>query len=194
MWKLHTLVSYYKATFMTELNFPEQFRGRTGVRRMKKANLKVDMTPMVDLGFLLIAFFIFTTEISNPTVTNLYMPDDKGEPTTVSRNKSLTILLGNYNRLFYYYGNAEEAFNNNQVHETSYSQIDGIGSIIRKKQSELYNDQVDKKLLMIMIKASRYSSYNNVINALDEMLINGVTRYAIVDLEKSDAKFLHEHI
>jgi len=49
---------------MTELNSPEQFRHKAGIRRMKKSDLKVDMTPMVDLGFLLIAFFIFTTEIS----------------------------------------------------------------------------------------------------------------------------------
>jgi biopolymer transport protein ExbD len=180
---------------MTELNLPEQFRGRTGVRRMKKANLKVDMTPMVDLGFLLIAFFfVFTTEVSKPGITNLYMPDDKGDPTAVSQNKSLTILLGNNNRLFYYYGNPEEAFRNNRVYESSYSEINGIGNIIRKKQSDLYKDQVDKKQLMIIIKASRYSSYNNVINALDEMLINGVTRYAIIDLEKNDARFLDEHI
>ena len=103
---------------MTELNLPEQFRGRTGGRKLKKANLKVDMTPMVDLGFLLIAFFIFTTEVSKPTITNLYMPDDKGDPTTVSQNKSLTILLGSYNRLFYYYGNPEEAFKNSRPRRT----------------------------------------------------------------------------
>jgi biopolymer transport protein ExbD len=194
VWNLHWLVSYYKATFMTELNLPEQFRDRTGVRRKKKATLKVDMTPMVDLGFLLIAFFIFTTEISKPAVTNLYMPDDNGSSTKVPGNKSLTILLGNKNQVFYYYGTSGEAFKNNRVYKTSYSEINGIGAVIRKKQSDLYKEQTDKKQLMVIIKASQYSSYKNIVNTLDEMLINGVTRHAIVDLEESEARFLEQHM
>ena len=74
---------------MTELNVTESARKKTGAGRMKKANLRIDMTPMVDLGFLLIAFFIFTTEISKPAVTKLYMPHE-GAPINVLDSKSLT--------------------------------------------------------------------------------------------------------
>lgn len=51
-------------------------RPTIGVKRQKRVELKIDMTPMVDLGFLLLSFFIFTTEISKPSATKMYMPHD----------------------------------------------------------------------------------------------------------------------
>ena len=57
-------------------------RRKAGVKGQKKETLKIDMTPMVDLGFLLITFFIVTTELSKPRTANLNMPKD-GPPIPV---------------------------------------------------------------------------------------------------------------
>ena len=88
---------------MTEINIADPSRAQAGVNRIKKANLTIDMTPWSILDFCLISFFIFTTEISKPAMTNLYMPKD-GDPTNIPGSKSLTILLSNNDHVFYYNG------------------------------------------------------------------------------------------
>ena len=60
---------------MAEINSTTNDRRRLGTC-CKKQTPKTDMTPMVDLGFLLISFFVITTELSTPMVTNLNMPKD----------------------------------------------------------------------------------------------------------------------
>jgi biopolymer transport protein ExbD len=174
---------------MPQVSIDTPGRPKAGVERMKKANLKIDMTPMVDLGFLLISFFIFTTEISKPAITNLFMPKD-GDSTKVPQSKSLTILLDNNDQIFYYNGDMNEVIKNNQIFQTSYNEINGIGNVIRQKQNQLAKRKTDKKELVILIKPFTNTSYRNVVDILDEMLINEVTRYMIADPENEEKMFL----
>jgi len=172
---------------MTELNFPERFVSST--TRKRKVQLKIDMTPMVDLGFLLISFFIFTTEISKPAATQLYMPHD-ADPIEVPASKSLTILIKNHDQVFYYYGDCEKALLNHQILRTSYNEITGLGNIIRQNQQELEGRKVNKRELIVLIKPGKECSYKNVVDVLDEMMINNVTKYAIIDLQQDELAFL----
>src|SRR5688500_2538487 len=78
-----------------------------GVKKAKKLNTNVDMTPMVDLGFLLITFFIFTATMSTPSTMRLTMPKDDNKPedlTEVKESAALTIMMGKNNNIFYYEG------------------------------------------------------------------------------------------
>jgi len=177
---------------MTELNIVEATRNKSGNLRMKKASLKIDMTPMVDLGFLLIAFFIFTTEVSKPVVTNLYMPHE-GDPTKILDSKSLTILLGGNDKVFYYFGLEESAMMNHQIYQTSYNEINGLGNVIRGKQNDLEKRNIDQEELIVLIKPGKKSSYKNVVDALDEMLINNVKKYIIADPGNYDSQYLGPH-
>lgn len=145
-----------------------------GVKKSKKQSLRVDLTPMVDLGFLLITFFVFTTTMSQPTGMFLNMPDDKVKPEEVDLTKesgALTILLGENNHVYYYEGVLQADGSN--VQSSSFKEI--RDAIIKKKQSTPDED------FMVLIKPGKESSYKNVVDILDEMAINGVDRYALIN-------------
>jgi biopolymer transport protein ExbD len=151
----------------------------------KKQVIRIDMTPMVDLGFLLITFFVFTTTMSTPKATDLFMPkDDTTHPQPLPNSLALSLLLDNNNKVYYYNGDFKEAVNANKIYETNYSTYGGIGKIIRQKQKDIdasgkFAD--GRKGLMLLIKPTSGSVYKNVIDALDEAVINDVRKYAIVE-------------
>lgn len=140
--------------------------------------MKIDMTPMVDLGFLLITFFIFTTTLAHPTVTRLVMPAD-GPPSDVKASKSMTALLDD-GRVWIYEGRWEDAVAQGSVTQTDYNVHKGLGNAIRQKQKDLgaAGAKVD---MVLLIKPLPTASYAAVVAALDEVSINNVKRYAVVD-------------
>ena len=171
-----------------------------GVKKGKKLSTRVDLTPMVDLGFLLITFFIFTTTMSQPTAMKLILPDDKVKPEEQNKAKesgALTIIMGADNHIYYYEGQLKPDASN--FLSASYNGENSIRDIILKKKEYVRSIAQDptnpEKDLVIVIKPSSNCTYKNVIDILDEMSINVVKKYALVDIfdieeqlvQKSDA-------
>src|SRR5580700_9358358 len=88
---------------MGEISTPATARKSRGVRKSKKLSTRVDLTPMVDLGFLLITFFIYSTTLTRPTAMRLILPAD-GTPTNRGESSVITLLLGKNNSIYYYEG------------------------------------------------------------------------------------------
>jgi len=165
-------------------------RHKTGVRRSKKLSTKVDLTPMVDLGFLLITFFIFTTALTTPKAMKLYLP--AGDvPTPAGQSAVLTVVPVSSNKVFYYHGDMSSAIQNNLYGVTNFALSSGIGDIIRQKQMALsQNPKYTKNDLMLIIKPSANANYKNIVAALDEVLINDLKHYAVVDLDPAEKDWL----
>lgn len=167
---------------------------RKKIKNKKRVLLKVDMTPMVDLGFLLITFFIFTMEMSKPAVSDLYMPKD-GPPGTLAEKEALSILLPGENTVVYYQGAFEEALKKKTVFTTGFSGETGIRSVIQQVQSSLEKKRPNgKKNLMLLIKPTDKTHYSEVIDMLDEVLINNVRKYAIVELSQGEKTYLQSEM
>lgn len=175
---------------MAEMNTGNTQHGHKGGIRSKKLSTRVDMTPMVDLGFLLITFFMLTTTLSQPKTMDLLMPaEDKAHPMTLADSKSLTILLGADNRISYYEGMGNDSEHPPVVKVSSYANNHGIRDVILAKREQViqYHGSND---LMVLIKANKMANYKNVVDIMDEMLINHVDRYAVVDITPEDEAFL----
>jgi biopolymer transport protein ExbD len=151
-----------------------------------RLSTRVDLTPMVDLGFLLITFFMVSTAWSKPKAANLNMPAD-GKPMTLGNGAALTLVTLKDNKVFYYNGDFDQSLKEGSYGVIGYGQHNGVGDIIRAKQ--LAMDKTYKggrNEMILLIKPSPESNYQNVVSLLDEVLIHDVKRYALVDLSVNE--------
>lgn len=171
---------------MAELNTGDGGGGKKGSKkvRSKKQNSKVDLTAMVDLAFLLITFFMLTTSLSKPQSMDLGLPDKDDDPTKnkdvkVDENRTMTLLLGDDNKLKMYMGLL--ATPKIAPKDIVYGK-EGIRKELLKQRDAViqYTGNKDKGLIVI-IKPSKKSTYRNLVDILDEMAIADVPTYAIVN-------------
>lgn len=180
---------------MAELNVSAGASRHQGIARSKKLSTRVDLTPMVDLGFLLITFFVFTTTATEPTAMRLLLPADTrihNMPTPESATLTVIPIAGD--KVVYYHGALQDAFARGRFGVTTLSVTGGIGDIIRQKQTELEASARFKRSdLMLIVRPMSDASYKTIVDLLDEVLINQVTHYAFVDITDDEVKFLSAH-
>ncbi len=177
----------------------ESHKKGPGVKKAKKLSTRVDMTPMVDLGFLLITFFIFTTTMSSPKALNLNMPKDTKKEEELNKAKesgALTIMLGKNNAVYYYEG--QLAPDGSNFKSATFKTI--RDEIINKRNDVIKNHVHDNNCpkiwaenkgdktscldrdFVVVIKPDQDATYKNTVDILDEMTINNVKRYAMIDI------------
>lgn len=179
----------------------------------KKLSTRIDFTPMVDLGFLLITFFMLATSMAKPQTMEIIMPSKEkvkdDQQSQVKSSKAMTILLGKDNKVYYYFGITEKGVDP-QVVETTFDP-EGIRKILLEKNKEV-NKRIDslkevkakrkitpeeykakfseikgdKNSIVVLIKPSDVSKYDNFVGILDEMNITNIGRYAVVPISGYD--------
>ena len=170
---------------MAELNTGDGGGGKGGKVRSKKQNSKVDLTAMVDLAFLLITFFMLTTTLSKPQSMSLGLPDKDDDPTKktedmkVDERRTMTVMMGENNKLVYYMGLLDSPIAGPK--DIAYGK-DGIRKELLSRKKSVVAITGDKaKGIIVIIKPGKKSNYKNLVDILDEMAITGVATYAIVN-------------
>ncbi|MFN8282521.1 MAG: biopolymer transporter ExbD [Chitinophagales bacterium] len=174
---------------MAQLDTSSGGGGKHKKVRGKKMSTTIDMTPMVDLGFLLISFFMLTTSLAKPVAMNLSMPikekDDK-KKAEIPESKVLNIICDKDNKIWYYPGFVAAG-----LKTTDYSP-EGIRKVILDKQKEVDakwgKDKKGFTQTICLIKLTEDANYNNMVDVLDEMDITGTKIYAIQDVNKLETE------
>jgi len=178
--------------------------GKHGKKRAKKLSTRVDMTPMVDLAFLLLTFFVLTATFNKPKVMELNFPFDKDIPDekpSEVRN-GLTIIAAGNNKIYYYSGSLGKA---EKLEKTDYTAnglrkllvernrdvVEQIRTLGLKAQKTNMADSTFKRemvkiqsipdALVVLIKNDDKATYKNIIDIVDELNITKVGRFVVVD-------------
>ena len=199
---------------MAEIIQQEKGKGG-GKKRAKRIIPHMDMTPMVDLMMLLITFFMLTTSMAKAKVMDITLPDKITDPNQeapkISASRTLNIILGPENKIFWYPGGVKPEDYNNlpPLMETDFSPT-GVRQLLLERNRALFkkiadfNQQVisgkidisqdslagairslknvDDTGPIVLIKAYKASNYGNFVDILDEMNICGIARYTFVDI------------
>jgi len=207
---------------MADIQVEEKSKG--GKKKPKKGDARVDMTPMVDLMSLLITFFMLTAAFSKPKVMEIVLPEkikknEKVEPPKIAESRTLNIILGPEDKVFWYPGKADPDVT--VLQETDFSD-EGIRQVLLDRNRALFRkiadfeDQVirgeieikqdslrsaisqlkkdDDTGPIVLIKAYKTARYKNFVDILDEMSIVGIARYTFTDIDWIEEKLVVDAI
>jgi biopolymer transport protein ExbD len=186
-----------------------------GKKKAKKHAPHIDMTPMVDLMCLLITFFMLTTAFSKAKIMEINLPEklkDKNiEPPKISASRTLNIILGPNNKIYWYPGTVkpedynslppmqEVDFGANGIrplllerNRALFKKIDDFKNQVLTGKLKIAADSVQREISklktdddtgpIVLIKAYKKANYGNFVDILDEMNICGIARYTFVDI------------
>ena len=153
--------------------------------RARKHSFHLDMTPMVDLAFLLLTFFMLTTTFAKPRVMPLTMPVPGKDKAKVASRDALTIVLGKNHQVHYYFGlnaPADPTVAVPPLHTADFGP-QGIRQVLLA-----FRRQEPKGVTLI--KSGSAAVYRDMVDILDEMSITDQSRYALTDLSAADRQLL----
>ncbi len=194
--------------------------GKHDKKRAKKMSTRIDMTPMVDLAFLLLTFFVLTSTFNKAKTMEINFPaDPKDKKDQQKVNNALTILMTKDNNIYYYEGEFYPKANKDGKLETKLIKIDfskdGVRKVLLEKNKSTRDELVKledrlkkkeiadstykrmardekskKEALTVLLKADDKATYKNMIDLIDELNITQVGKYAVVDLMPAELELI----
>ena len=146
-------------------------RGGKKHKKKRRLRIRIDMTPMVDVAFLLLTFFMLTTYFSKPQTMELNLPADEKAQVEVAESNLLTIRVAADGELFWNTGM-------DPAH-----QID-----VKELRKFLVDKNKENPKLITLLKIDREGKYSMLIKVMDEIAIAQVTRFSLAPMSEYDKR------
>lgn len=161
--------------------------------RRKTHAIRVDLTPMVDLGFLLISFFIYTTTMAKPRAMEINKPVPGGVSVAYPGEGTITVIPTKEHKVVYYKGDLQDG----QTGVNNFSE-NGIRAVLLQAQKDAaalpasFSPEAHK--LHVIIKPADDCTYQDVVSIMDEMQIVNVVYYAMADITPPEKELVTQKL
>jgi biopolymer transport protein ExbD len=147
-------------------------------KKKRRLNVRIDMTPMVDVAFLLLTFFMLTTTMNRPQTMEINLPPDNKTKVEIAASNLLTLLVKENGDIFYYIGLG--AATDPPPARVAFSDL----------RKTLDQKNKDNPKLVTLIKIDRKGKYHMMVDIMDELNLANITRFSLAPMTPDDLKKL----
>ncbi len=146
-----------------------------GKKKKKRAGVRIDMTPMVDVAMLLLTFFMMTTVFSKPQTMELNLPPDEKTTVEVPASVLLTIRVAPNMEIYWSMGTEPTA----------------LKKVAFKELRQLLIGKLrDIPKLITLVQIDRAAKYNDMVDIIDELNLANITRFSIAPMTDKDKQLI----
>jgi biopolymer transport protein ExbD len=147
-------------------------RKKKGKRKPpKRMAIRIDMTPLVDVAFLLLTFFMLTTVFRKPQTLEINLPPDKNVEVKMAESNLLTVRCDENMDLFWNIGFE-------LPHKLKFADL----------RKFLVEKQKENPKYVVLIKIDRKCKYHAMIDIIDELNQTNLNRYSLAPMTDIDKK------
>jgi biopolymer transport protein ExbD len=144
---------------------------KKGVHRPKRrVGVRIDMTPMVDVAFLLLIFFMVTTVFRTPQALEINLPPDDNIKIEIAESKVLSVRVLPDDRTYWKRGKDPWAR----------TDVGGLSGVFKNFKGN--------KDLVVVIKIDRDAKFNNMVKIIDQLDLATLTRFSLGTLSPEEKK------
>jgi biopolymer transport protein ExbD len=158
---------------MGAVDTPQPRSGKQGKghhRPKRRVGVRIDMTPMVDVAFLLLIFFMVTTVFRTPQAIEINLPPDNQTPAPIAESKILQLRVLDADRVFWKRGPKEDPWVRISV--------DKLNDVLKPLAN---NDNI-----VVLIKIDREARFNSMVSIIDQLDVAHLSRFSILELEAKE--------
>jgi biopolymer transport protein ExbD len=142
-------------------------------KKARRVGVRIDMTPLVDIAFLLLTFFMLTTSMSRPQTMEINLPPDKEVKVEIAESNLLTLRMNEKGELFWNVG----------IESPKRLERDGLRAFLKQHV-------IDNPKLVALLKIDRAAKYNQMVEMIDDFNLSNVTRFSLAPMTETDLKLI----
>lgn len=158
---------------MVDTSGPRGAAKKKGKKKKKRRiGIKIDNTPMVDIAFLLLTFFMLTTTMNKPQTMEINIPPSNAN-VEVAQSNLMTLRVKEDGTIYWNIGVDDPQ-------KIEFKDLQGF--LVMKNQ--------ENPKLITLIKIDRKGKYTMMVDIMDELNLANVTRFSMAPMQEVDKKIL----